>query len=170
MEDTLYFYSKSADKVPGKGANEHVSDPKKYSELKNISHWRKILSNFYVSPFTFDGYTYNSVEHAFQGIKIGMFNKEKGLWFTIESGHEIGQGDGLIARKNRKLIVLSDSQLREWGMKKNDIMEKILYAKFTQVSLAKQVLLETKDAILLHSTRGPAERQYILEKVRGMIY
>ena len=169
MEDKLFFYSKSSDKPPGKGTNEFVQDFSKYNNLKNIPDWRKVLSNFYVAPFTFEGYTYKSVEHAFQGYKIGMIDKEKGLRFTVESGHSIGQGDGLTARKNRKLVVLSNNQLFEWNKVKSNILGKILMEKFMQVPLAKDVLLETKDAILLHGAMGPATRQYELEKVRSLL-
>ena len=53
--DTLYFYSKSADKKPGKGANETVHDDSKYEKLSQTKDWRKVLSNFHCSPFEFEG-------------------------------------------------------------------------------------------------------------------
>jgi hypothetical protein len=49
-------------------------------------------------------------------------------------------------------------------------MEDILLAKFTQIPIAKQVLLLTKNAILLHGTKGmPITRQHELENVRNKI-
>jgi hypothetical protein len=49
-------------------------------------------------------------------------------------------------------------------------MEAILLAKFTQIPIAKQVLLLTQTAILLHGTKGiPITRQYELENVRNKI-
>ena len=62
--DRLYFYSKSADKKPGQGANEVVSGD--YTELAKIKDWRKVLSNFHYCPFVFEGKTYNTIEHVFQ--------------------------------------------------------------------------------------------------------
>ena len=111
MSDRLFFYSKSADKKPGKGTNEWVSDPKKYHALASIPEWRKVLSNFDVNPFVFEGKTYNTIEHVFQSKKIALVNPEKADFFTMESGHPIGQGDGLMAQKNRKLVVLGK---RNW--------------------------------------------------------
>lgn len=170
MTDTLFFFSKSADKLAGKGSNETVNSPKDYDELNKIKDWRKILSNLYFSPFTYDGKTYNSVEHAFQAKKIELVDTEKAYWFTVDSNHKIGLGDGLVARKNRKLVILSHNDLLKWDSIKRDILKDILYQKFTQVDLAKEVLIKTKDAILLHGTRGiPIERQYGLEEIREEI-
>ncbi len=91
------------------------------------------MSNFYVAPFVWENRTWNSVEHAFQASKIRIVDPEKFEWFTLESGHEIGKGDGLVARKNRKLIILNHKQLRIWNQIKSKILEDILYA---QVELA----------------------------------
>ncbi len=170
MTDTLFFFSKSADKLAGKGANEIVKSTEKYKELNKIKDWRKVLSNLYFSPFSYDGKTYNSVEHAFQSKKIELVDPEKAYWFTVESKNEIGLGDGLVARKNRKLVMLSAEDLEKWSSIKADILKDILYQKFTQVEIAKNVLLNTGEAILLHGTRGiPIERQYSLEKIREEI-
>lgn len=49
--DKLVFFSRSADKYPGKGAGECVSDCSQYEELAAISDWRKVLSNFHEAPF-----------------------------------------------------------------------------------------------------------------------
>jgi len=165
--DKLYYNSKSADKPAGLGVNEDVSDPSIYAELNKIKNWRKILSNFYESEFIYDGKTYNSAEHAFQGKKIELANPEKAYWFSKDSGHEIGSFHGSIAQKNRKLVVLTKAQLEVWDTIKYGIMEDILSAKFRQVAIAKRVLLLTGNAILLHGTRGVhIRRQFDLEKVR----
>ena len=76
-KDKLCYYSKSKNVATGKGQNEFVNDITIYEELNKIYNWRKILSNFYVEPFTYEGKTYNSVEHAFQGKKISLVNNEK---------------------------------------------------------------------------------------------
>jgi len=77
--------------------------------------------------------------------------------------------DGIVARKNRKIIILTQEELNKWDEIKDKIMEEILFAKFSQISIAKNVLLLTHDSILLHGTRGiPISRQYNLEKVRNL--
>jgi hypothetical protein len=82
----------------------------------------------------------------------------------------IGSGDGLIARKNRKLVILNNEDLKKWNNIKHKVMEAILLAKFTQIPIAKQVLLLTKNAILLHGSKGmPLTRQHELENVRNKI-
>jgi predicted NAD-dependent protein-ADP-ribosyltransferase YbiA (DUF1768 family) len=166
IPDTLFFFSKSADKPVGKGTNEHVSNPQDYMQLGQITHWRKILSNFYVAPFVWRDRTWNSVEHAFQASKIALVDSVKSEWFTMESGHELGQGDGCAARKCRKLVLLNSEKLQEWNRMKSGLMEDILYAKFSQIDLPRKVLLATGNAVLLHGARGPVERQIELEKVR----
>jgi len=170
--DVIFYYSKSANKPAGKGSNEKLiipNDNKKYEELNKIQDWRKILSNFYYAPFKYIGLTYNTAEHAFQGAKISLVNPEKGYWFSVDSGNQIGQStDGETARKNRKLIELTSLQLKQWNEIKSKTMEDILYAKFSQNELPKQVLLATKDAILSHGTGRGADitRQFELENVR----
>ena len=47
-------------------------------------------------------------------------------------------------------------------------MYDILFAKFTQIPICKQVLLLTQNAILLHGSRGiPICQQFNLEKIRN---
>jgi predicted NAD-dependent protein-ADP-ribosyltransferase YbiA (DUF1768 family) len=168
--EKLFYYSKSKDLYPGLGVNEYVSEPEEYKKLSEIPNWRKILSNFYVSPFEYDGYTWNSVEHAFQSKKIEIVDPEKALWFTRESGHSIGLGDGEEARKHRKLIVLTEQELQKWFGMRSKVMEDILYAKFSQVPIAAKVLLATEDAELWHSHgRAKPERQMELENVRDRL-
>jgi len=165
--DKLFYYSKSANKAPGKGTNELVSNYNIYDELNKIKDWRKILSNLYFHEFIYEDKIYNSVEHAFQAKKIEIVDKEKAYWFCKNSGNIIGISDGLVARKNRKIIILTNEQLNRWNEIKDKIMHDILLAKFTQIPIAKQVLLLTHDAILLHGSRGiPISRQNNLENIR----
>ena len=166
--DTLFYYSKSANKLAGKGVNEEVLNYKIYDELNKIKDWRKILSNLYIHEFIYEDKTYNSVEHVFQSKKIEIVDKEKAYWFCKNSGNDIGMGDGFIARKNRKLIILKPEELIIWNNIKYQVMYEILLAKFTQISIAKKVLLLTHNAILLHGARGiPICRQIELEQVRN---
>lgn len=143
------FKSNSADKKPGKGVHEH-GDPADYPELAAIKDWRKVLSNFHVAPFKFDGHTYNSIEHVFQSKKIALADCAQALKFTVESGDPIGQGDGKVAQKNRKLVKLSQKQLDAWDIIKEDVMRNAAIEKYKASSEARQVLKATKSAKLYH--------------------
>ena len=62
----LCFYSKSADKFPGTGAGETLfpDDQEKLRGLALAPHWRRMLSNFYITPtpLELDGMIWASVE------------------------------------------------------------------------------------------------------------
>lgn len=166
--DKLYFYSKSRDMPPGKGANEVVQDVNLYTELLQIKDWRKVLSNFHVYPFQFEGKTYNTIEHIFQAKKIELVDKDKALWFTLESGHEIGIGDGEIARKNRKLCKLNGVQLKQWCEIKDTIMYSAAVEKYKACEEAQYILQNTKNAELWHIvSRSKPVRFEHLERIRN---
>jgi ribA/ribD-fused uncharacterized protein len=171
VEDKLFYYSKSANKQAGKGVNEFVSNYNEYDELNKIKDWRKMLSNFYVAEFNYNGNTYYTAEHAFQAKKIELVDSAKAYFFCIESGNIIGTTkDGNIARKNRKLVILDDESIKIWNKIKHNIMKEILICKFTQNKELSNVLLLTKKAILLHGAKGiPISRQYDLEEVRNSL-
>ena len=168
--DTLYFFSGSADKPPGKGINEHINDPKKYKELENIKNWRKVLSNFYTAPFEYNKQMWNSAEHAFHGEKISLVSKRKAKLFSLDSNSELSKGGGFLARENRKMVLLNAEQLEEWDFIQPIILKDILKAKFIQIPLANKELKLTHDAILLHGApRIETSRMYLHEQVRKMI-
>lgn len=170
MNDKLYFYSKSRDVPVGKGANEVVNDNKLYEELGKITDWRKILSNFHMCPFKYEGRTYNTIEHVFQGKKIEIVDKEKALWFTVESGNAIGLGDGEMARKNRKLCKLNEEQLKLWGTMKDTVMHDAAMAKYKACKEARDVLMHTNGAQLWHIvSRGKPVRFEHLERIRNTL-
>lgn len=149
-KDKFYFYSKSKDVPPGKGIYETINDIKDYEELSKMKDWRKILSNFHLYPFQYKEYKYNSIEHAFQSQKIALVSPEKAYLFTIDSGDDIGKGDGSIARKNRKLQILDNEKLKEWNKIKNEIMYEIMLSKYKICSEAANVLKKTGQAELWH--------------------
>lgn len=155
---TFVFYSGSADAKPGKGVNEYV-DPdmiSKYAPLSKEKDWRRVLSNFDVCPFVFEGKTYRTIEHVFQSKKIALADPGEADKFTVESGHPIGQGDGAVAQKNRKLVKLTLPQLQQWDDMKDDVMERATVAKYAQCPEKLRILKLTDGATLLH-----------LMKVRG---
>lgn len=165
--DILFYFSGSADKAPGRGANECVSDPSAYRELASIPHWRRVLSNFCEDQFMYNGFTYKTVEHAFQCQKIAMADGDRAYEFTVESGSPLGLGVGSDARAARNMIMLQPQVLDEWDCIKDEIMREILYARFSTSPTSRRVLLATGNAQLWHGApRIPKERQPWLEEVR----
>lgn len=168
--DILCFFSKSKDVEPGKGANEQVTDTSMYSELSTKTNWRRVLSNFHLCPFQYKGYTYNTIEHVFQAEKIALIDKEKAKWFTLESGHPIGQGDGVVAQKNRKLVRLNEELLAKWGTIKHQIMKEAAIEKFKVCQEACDILKLTRKAQLWHIVmRGKPIRFIHLEDIRASL-
>ena len=121
MADKLYYFARSADKLPGQGPNEFVSNPNKYAQLARVSNWRHILSNFWVAPFEVNGYRWNSVEHMFQGYKINISNPQLGVQFSLNSDSLLSQGNGSDAQKQRKAAILNKDQLQQWDQMKDQI-------------------------------------------------
>jgi len=167
QKDILYYFSNSANKKAGSGTNETVQKAEDYKELNEIKDWRKILSNFYVEPFTYEGKRYNTVEHAFQSAKIKIADPDKLIanQFTLDSGHRIGQGDGSMARKQRKILTLTPEQLDEWNRKKDKIMKDITRERIKQSDTYRRVLLATNNAELWHirSPQDPVHNKYLEE-------
>lgn len=166
-DDKFYFFSRSKDVPPGEGTNEYVKDAKLYNRLGQIRNFRRILSNFHVYPFKFEGYTYNSIEHVFQAKKIELADRESAFNFTLESGHEIGRGDGNVAQKNRKLVVLNKKLLEKWDKIGKDVMRNAAIEKYKACEEARIVLKATLGSQLWHivSRRKPV-RFVHLEEIR----
>ena len=176
--DKLYYFSKSSDKPPGKGVNENVSKSDQYKSLSKIKDWRKMLSNFYISPFKLDGEIFGLVEHYYQGNKFFFNNKNFYKKFTWNS-NSIFSKDSLISKSagsksgkyKNKLIRPSNVKIDpKFFDYQNKIFIKAMFSKFTQNKQLMNVLLNTGNAQLWHGTRGvkPA-RIYTLEKVRNCI-
>ena len=138
--------------------------------ISSLGVIEKISKSIHLALFRRDSGPHEDVTTSWFG-NCGNWNSSwEVFWFCKNSGNDIGMGDGLIARKNRKLIILKPEELIIWNNIKNQIMYKILLAKFTQIPIAKQVLLLTYDAILLHGAKGiPICRQIELEKVRNRL-
>ena len=167
--DKLYFYSKSADKPkPGKGANEVVEHHDNYADLAKIVGWRKVLSNFHFSPFKFEGKTYNTIEHVFQAKKIALEDLVKAEMFTVESGTELGNGDGASAQKNRKLVKLTKTSLAKWDGMKDKVMKDAAIAKYKACPEARKVLQLTRNAELWHVVMRKQPVRFVhLEEIRA---
>lgn len=170
QSDVLFFFSGSASKPPGRGANEYVANPAKYAALASIPDWRKMLSNFWVAPFEMNGVRWNTVEHAFQAYKLNIANPNVAFALSLDSGTPLSREDGLAARNQRKAALLTPAQMQQWESIKDNVIYAALYAKFNQNPDLKRVLLLTQDAQLWHGApRTPKARQYLLEKVRAQL-
>ncbi len=187
--DRLFFFSKSANKPPGKGTNERVGNPANYAALAAKSNWRQALSNFWPAPFTApDGHRYNTVEHYFQAKKLYIalgperfFREaperpfEETHLFRIfcldapEAFPSAAEG-GAAAQKRRKIIYLSDAELALWDSRKEEVMFQAQLAKFGQNENLKEILLATGTAELWHgAARQPPARMLSLERVRDAL-
>lgn len=165
-EDTIRFYSKSKHRPVGAPDSNEVATHD-YSALNAHTDFRKVLSNFHVAPFSYEGKTYRTIEHAFQAAKIALVSPELAHCFTVESGNEIGLGDGRVAQKNRKIAKLSPEQLTEWGKQYMRVMRAAAEAKYAQCKEAREILLLTYPAQLWHiQMRKPAIRFKHLEDIR----
>ena len=171
MEDRLYFFSGSADVPAGQGGHERVADAARYAALAGMRHWRRMLSNFWSADFTLAGRTYRTVEHAFQAAKIALVDPALAERFALESGSELARGDGAAARKQRKLVLLTEAQLRRWDERKHAVMRDAMRAKFSQHEPLRALLLATLTAELWHGTgRGqPPARIHDLETIRDTL-
>ena len=160
------FYSKSADKPPGKGAGEQIpeEDKYKYKELQEIPNWRKVLSNFAVAPFELDGYRWKGVEWFYHASKFKRNNPEFYLQFSLDSGSEISEDAKMAKAAGGKTGKFNKKQLRPKSVvmdpdfftsKRNEVeMERAQMAKYSQNALAKRVLLATRNAKLVHFVRA----------------
>jgi predicted NAD-dependent protein-ADP-ribosyltransferase YbiA (DUF1768 family) len=187
--DIFQFFHKSADAAPGKGTGETVTDPKAYAELAKVKGWRKMLSNFAETPFTWKGLQWKTVEHAFHAAKFETLNPEVFRRFSLTSGDPasvaggdtlrgsaagdpIGQGGGEVARASRKIIVLTPTQQKAWAERRDGVLSELWSAKFSQNPEARRILLLTHPAQLWHQApRGPKEHwsglEILREEMRG---
>lgn len=169
--DKVYFHSRSKDAAPGEGVHEFAKDEKVYDELKKIKDWRKVLSNFHFCPFTYKGYTYNTIEHVYQSQRIGLVCSEKSYLFTLESGDEIGKGDARVARKNRNMIKLGKKMLAKWEEIVDDVQYEAALSKYNACPEASKILRATGDAELWHLvSRSKTHLRFThLERLRNLL-
>ncbi len=93
------------------------------------------LSNFFYSPFEFDGEIYSTVEHAFQAVKTFDTEQRQSICLAASPAQAKQMGRAV--------------QLRpDWEQVKFDIMLALLRLKFSQADL-RQKLLDTGDSELI---------------------
>lgn len=170
-QDELRFWSKSPHVAPGRGSGERVAYPAVYTRLAAHRDWRKVLSNFHVCPFRYNGRTYRTIEHAFQAAKIALVDPGAAYTFTVESGTDLGaRGDGKDAQAKRKLVRLPPAKIAVWDAISGYTMEHLAELKYRQCAEARRVLLDTLNAQLWHIVnRKPAVRFVHLERLRSRL-
>jgi len=103
------------------------------SQFKNEFEF---LSNFYTSPFVYDGYCWPTVEHAFQAAKA-KFPTER--WLI-----RIAKSPTIAKKKGRRLLLRKD-----WEQVKVSIMTELVWLKFEYNPTLRDKLLDTDSAELI---------------------
>jgi predicted NAD-dependent protein-ADP-ribosyltransferase YbiA (DUF1768 family) len=160
------FYSKSMDKpLPGTGSGETIerADIPKYAELaKESPQWRKMLSNFWEPPgddkekalFLMDGHKWRTLEHYLQGVKFRKDNPKHYLQFSLDSGSDMSKNPTLAksaAKDDKYKDIKPDA---DFNLREEKEREDAQYAKYSQNSYLTDMLLNTRNAKLVHFRRG----------------
>ncbi len=109
--------------------------------MKIISRFRgkyRFLSNFSESTFTFEGFRYPTVEHAYQERKTLDINQREVIRNAPNAPLAAGIG------RSKSTTLRSD-----WYSIKGKIMAELVYEKFKQNPESAKMLIETGDAILI---------------------
>lgn len=160
------FYSKSMDKpLPGTGSGETIerADIPKYAALaKESPHWRKMLSNFWEPPgddknkplFTLDGHKWRTVEHYLLGSRFRKENPKHYLQFSLDSDSDMSKSPTLAksAAKDDKYKDINPDA--DFNLREEKEREDAQYAKYSQNSYLEDMLLNTRNAKLVHFRRG----------------
>jgi predicted NAD-dependent protein-ADP-ribosyltransferase YbiA (DUF1768 family) len=181
------FYDKSSDgKLPGKGSGETIpkDNVHQFSNLHAVKDWRRKLDDFWVEPektFVLDGHRWNSAEHYYQGSKFKESNPEFYLSFAAESGTDLSKNPEMAKAAASSSGKYKGTLLRPaevsidptfYGKRKEKELFDAICAKFTQIEELKHVLMETKNAKLMHYLKGKepelAEQLVMVrDKIRG---
>lgn len=162
-----FFKSSSSIPAPGKGTGESLESPANvYNELKSVKGWRSLLSDEAVTPFTWKGKRWNTVEHAYQAAKFEHIRPDIFDSFSLDSGSDLSKAGGDVARSQRKILVMNKAQLAEWQARSSSVHAELWRAKFSQPEM-RRVLLLTGNAQLWHATPKAAKERWIgLEQLR----
>jgi len=187
------FYENSAKTAkPGKGTGEKIPTEQRgeFIVLSRFPNWRQILDDSWTEThFKLDGHAWASVEHYYQGAKFKKQNPEFSRQFSLDSGSEISKdvdlaqaagnksGKPLTAKAKSKVkagMVLRPANVQIdpdfYGERSVQERAEAVRAKFTQNEDAKQMLLATRKAMLVHFVRGAeAEPDHTLMRVRHML-
>ena len=107
--------------------------------MRSISQFKneyEFLSNFYTSPFVYNGYCWPTVEHAYQAAKA-RFPTER--WLI-----RIAKSPAIAKKKGRRILLRKD-----WEQVKVLIMTELVWLKFEYNPTLRDKLLDTDSAELM---------------------
>ena len=175
----IMFFSRSRHAYPGNGASELLQPTdghnNVFDELNSYIGFRQKLSNFYeIEPNGFNcaGRSWRTVEHCFQGRKFEDFDTAYCSQFALDSGSLLSRSNGRAARRagGKGARPLTHAQLAAWDRRKHQVMMEAIYARYSQDEESRDILLATKNAVLLH--RPPRSKLVVardLMLVRDML-
>ena len=176
-ETVFMFHSNSNHTpIPGKGSGEKILDDhlSEFIRLNKIKDWRRKLDDSWEAPINIDGHRWQTVEHYYLGSQFKKGFPDFYLKFSLDNPNRDADinsdiaTDITIARlaggktgktKDRILrdkSIRIDSDFFEIGVNTRSEEERksAITAKFTQNLDLKNMLLETKNAKLVHFVRG----------------
>lgn len=172
--DTVFMIYSKSNALPkaGKGSGEKIPDVRltEFNALnkdKICKDWRKKLDDSWIAPFTIQGHRWASVEHYWLGSQYKKGFPDFMLQFSLDSETDIskdvsiakvavGKSGKLKDRTLRPKTVKADTDFFEIGPNQRSVQERefALEAKFSQNMDLKKILMETKNAKLVHFIRS----------------
>jgi predicted NAD-dependent protein-ADP-ribosyltransferase YbiA (DUF1768 family) len=178
----IQIYSKSKHEKVGEGSGENIKSELKTSknvlELNNkkkYPEWRKKLDNDFLIPnLVIEGNNWSSVKHYMLGSRFrgladlyGKFMKNGEVGVNIDEAQKLYNSQ--IVKKSVKSAIADDEEFKKI---ESGLLEKALYAKFTQNDDLREILLLTGDALIntfKPGRGGGANPANELMKVRKLI-
>ena len=154
----IQIYSKSKHEKVGEGSGESIKPELK--TLKNVldlnnkkkyPEWRRKLDNdFLVSNLVIDGNNWSSVKHFMLGSRFkdlvdlyGKFMKNGEVGANTEEALKLYNSN--VIKKSIKAVIINDEDFKKI---ESGLLEKALYAKFTQNDELREILILTGDALI----------------------
>ena len=147
MATTFHFCSDSKDEKPGQIVGETVTDD--FTKLGCIPHWRRKLSNSWIQPFKHQNLIWNSVEHYYQASKFKQ-NYSFYYQFSVDSGSVLSTDPELAKKTGDENVIDPDF----FNGRAEIEMSEAMFAKFVKNKELHDILVFTKDAILVHARKG----------------
>ena len=154
----IQIYSKSKHEKVGEGSGESIKPELKTSknvlELNNkkkYPEWRKKIDNDFLIPnLVIEGNNWSSVKHYMLGSRFrgladlyGKFMKNGEVGVNIDEAQKLYNSQ--IVKKSVKSAIADDEEFKKL---ESGLLEKALYAKFTQNDDLREILLLTGDALI----------------------